>query len=195
MLAIRCFFIGAHLLAKVRRVRATLNSRRTVTIPGVLGITVGIIGLAASVLACTAAFRAHWLEVWLLAAPVAAGVAGITLTQRRVGPRARRLEPEVLRFIAHLLPSLLAGAALTALACRAGFTHLVPGVWLLLYGCALLHASTVASRGLAILGTLFAVLALAAFELPQSQQLAVLGLGFGELHILHGVVTLRTGAA
>jgi hypothetical protein len=163
-------------------------------IPGSAGIAVGAVGLAAATLASSEAFRAQWLVIWLVAAAIGGCVGALCLAEGTGCSREYRLAAGMCRVYGRLLPSLFAGAVLTAVLWRAGLTRAVPGVWLLLYGCALMHVSAVASRGMAVLGALFGALALVAFGAPQSQQLAILGLGFGELHILHGVVTLRSAS-
>jgi hypothetical protein len=69
-------------------------------------------------------------------------------------------------------------------------TNIIPGMWLLLYGCAVLSASTVTIAGIArlicIMGGLFVVLGLMTFALPTAAHTAMLGLGFGILHIIFG---------
>jgi hypothetical protein len=76
---------------------------------------------------------------------------------------------------------------------------LLPGTWLLLYGCAVLSASTVTiastMRLLCIMGALFVVLGSLAFGLPQPLHTAILGLGFGVLHILFGLLIGRMNHA
>jgi len=69
----------------------------------------------------------------------------------------------VRRALFHLVPCIFAAAVLTVVLFRSGNLHPIPGTWLLLYGCALLCASLVTSRLIAILGGLFIVLALVAF--------------------------------
>lgn len=165
-----------------------------VQIPAAAGVAVGVIGLGAATLAAAQALRPYWLQIWLLAAAAGVCAGAATLAERGGRTRAYAARGALMVF-ARLLPSLFAGAVLTLVLRHAGLTNAVPGVWLLLYGCGLIHASVVASRGIAVLGALFILLALLAFGLPLSQQLAMLGLGFGELHILHGLVTLRLGGA
>jgi hypothetical protein len=75
-------------------------------------------------------------------------------------------------------------------------TGVIPGMWLLLYGCAVLSASTVTNAGIARLictmGALFAALGSLAFALPAALQTAMLGLGFGVLHIVFGILIGRS---
>ena len=77
---------------------------------------------------------------------------------------------------------------MTVVLWEAGKFHAVPGSWLLLYGCALVSASAPTTRTVGVLGTLFVLLGLLAFFLPQSLQNLALGLGFGALHVGFGIL-------
>jgi len=84
---------------------------------------------------------------------------------------------------------------LTVVLGAAGMTTVIPGMWLLLYGCAVLSASTVTIAGIArlisIMGALFVALGLMTFTLPTVAHTAMLGLGFGVLHIIFGFLIRR----
>ena len=94
-----------------------------------------------------------------------------------------------------LCPALLVGAVLTLVLARADMQPLIPGTWLLLYGCAVIAASTATnSRSLPIvasMGALFIVLGGAAFLLPASAHTLLLGVGFGGLHLVSGILIGR----
>jgi hypothetical protein len=100
------------------------------------------------------------------------------------------------KFLLCLCPALLAGAVLTWVFETAGLTNFIPGTWLLLYGCAVLSASTVTVAGIArlicIMGALFVALGSLTFALPAAAHTAMLGLGFGLLHILFGILIGRS---
>jgi hypothetical protein len=68
-------------------------------------------------------------------------------------------------------------------------------MWLLLYGCAVLSASTVTiaevARLLWVMGALFVALGSAAFALPATLHTSLLGVGFGALHIVFGMLIGR----
>ena len=80
-----------------------------------------------------------------------------------------------------------------ALAAWLGFT--LPSA-LLLYGCAVLSASMMTSaammRLIVMMGALFVVCGLVAFQLPPRWHNFALGLGFGSLHLLFGILIGRT---
>jgi hypothetical protein len=73
---------------------------------------------------------------------------------------------------------------------------IIPGMWLLLYGCAVLSASTVTiagiSRLIAVMGALFVALGLITFIVPGAARTVMLGLGFGVLHIVFGILIGRS---
>jgi hypothetical protein len=84
---------------------------------------------------------------------------------------------------------------LTAVLRQAGESRLIPGAWLLLYGCAVLSASmmtgTAIMRVIGAMGTLFVIFGVLAFELPLRWHNLILGLGFGALHLVFGVLIGR----
>ncbi len=187
--------MDSHALATLRYIRSSMEAAATVAVPGSAGIAVGAIGLAAAALSAEA-FHAYWLVVWLCAAAGGA-LAGALLVARQGTSQGRftLFGAPVRKVFMHLLPSIFAGAVLTVVLLRSGNQHVIPGTWLLLYGCALLYASAVTSRMIAVLGALFVVLAVVAFVIPAQHQMALLGIGFGELHILYGAVMSRSGHA
>jgi hypothetical protein len=172
-------------------VLAALEAPSTVPVPGFAGIVVGAIGLGAATLASTAALRVYWLEVWLCAAVLAAAAGALLVAHQASSAADYRSSAPVQKFFACLLPSLFAGGVLTLVLWRSGIDHAIPGTWLLLYGCALIYASSVTCKAIAVLGALFIVTALFAFGLPEVDQASILGIGFGELHILYALVMKR----
>jgi hypothetical protein len=105
----------------------------------------------------------------------------------------------VRKFLLCLCPALLAGAVLTFVLWHARIETLLPGTWLLLYGCAVLSASTVTiastMRLTCIMGTLFVGLGCLAFAMPQAVHTLILGVGFGALHIVFGLLIGRLSHA
>jgi hypothetical protein len=187
--------IDSQALATLRYIRASMDAAGTVAIPGAAGVGVGIVGLAAATLSSTGLLHAYWLEIWLLAAAAGAASGAFFLAHRQPGELFTLRDIAVRRVYWCLLPCLLAGAVLTVVLLKGGQTQAIPGTWLLLYGCGLLYASTVTSRAIAVLGGCFVLLAILAFILPPGVQTraAVLGIGFGELHVLYGAFVRRTG--
>jgi hypothetical protein len=164
-------------------------------VPGMAGIVMGIIGVLTAIVVSLPRWAPHWLAIWLIAA-AAALLFGGALVARQIARRghARYLGP-ARKFLLCLCPALLAGAVLTLVFETAGMTNLIPGMWLLLYGCAVLSASTVTiasiARLICVMGALFVALGSVTFALPAGAHTAMLGLGFGVVHILFGILIGR----
>jgi hypothetical protein len=187
--------IESRALGTLAYIRASIESSSSMDVPGMAGIVMGVIGVLAAIVVSLPRWAGHWLEIWLAAAVVAL-VLGGALVARQIAQRghARYLGP-VRKFLLCLCPALLAGAVLTLVLWTAGMTNIIPGMWLLLYGCAVLSASTVTIAGIArlicIMGGLFVVLGLMTFAMPAAAHTAMLGLGFGILHIIFGFLIGR----
>ena len=187
--------IESRALGTLAYIRASIESSSSMDVPGMAGIVMGIIGVLAAIVVSLPRWAAHWLAIWLAAAVVAL-VLGGALVARQIVQRghARYLGP-VRKFLLCLCTALLAGAVLTLVLGTAGETRVIPGMWLLLYGCAVLSASTATVAGIArlicMMGGLFVVLGLMTFALPVTAHTAMLGLGFGLLHIIFGFLIGR----
>ena len=175
--------LDSHAAATLRYIRSSMESAASLAVPGSTGFASGIVGLLAAVAASIPALQPYWLIVWLLAAVIAASVGGVLLFR----------QTPFRRFAIGLLPSLFAGAVLTAVLWSSANFHAIPGTWLLLYGCGLIAASTASTRTIGILGGAFVAFGLLAFLSPASWHVPLLGAGFGGLHILFGYVTNRAG--
>jgi len=188
--------IESHALGTLAYIRASIESSSSMDVPGMAGIVMGIIGVLAAIVVSLPRWAAHWLGIWLAAAALAL-VLGGALVARQTAQRghARYLGP-LRKFLLCLCPALLAGAVLTLVFGTGGMTNVIPGMWLLLYGCAVLSASTVTVAGIArlicIMGGLFVALGLMTFALPATAHTAMLGLGFGVLHIIFGFLIGRS---
>jgi hypothetical protein len=187
--------IESRALGTLDYIRTSIESSSSLDVPGMAGIVMGSIGVLAAILVSLPRWAPHWLSIWLTAAALAF-VLGGALVARQIASRghSRYLGP-VRKFLLCLCPALLAGAVLTLVLEPAGMRAVIPGMWLLLYGCAVLSASTVTAAAVARLvstmGALFVVLGSMTFALPAAAHTAMLGLGFGVLHILFGILIGR----
>jgi hypothetical protein len=154
----------------------------------------GLVGLAASVLAASQRSAGRWLAVWLVAAAVALGI-GVTATWRKAARSGAPLAGAVgRRFATSLAAPLVAGTALTWGAWMNGDRALVPAVWLLLYGTGVVTGGAFSVRTVPVMGLGFMALGAAALLAPAGWGDAMMAAGFGGLHILFGsVIAWRHG--
>lgn len=191
--------IETRALGTLDYIRTSIELSGSMVVPGMAGVVMGSIGILAAIAASTARGAAHWLAIWVLAGGTAFLVGGALMARQAAqSGHARYLGP-VRKFLLCLCPALFAGAVLTFVLWHAGKEILLPGTWLLLYGCAVLSASTVTiqstMRLICIMGALFVVLGSVAFALPPGGHTPILGLGFGALHIIFGLAVGRLSHA
>ncbi len=189
--------IESRALGTLAFIRTSIESSGSMAVPGMAGILMGIVGIAATIAASLPRGAPHWLEIWLVAAIAALLLGGAAMARNSARQGHARYLGPVRKFLLCLCPALFAGAAITSVLWIAGTIDLIPGVWLLLYGCAVLSASTVTvartMRLLGIMGVLFMLLGLLAFTTPAGVHTLILGAGFGALHTIFGILIGRVG--
>ncbi|HJS92066.1 MAG TPA: hypothetical protein VJ738_19015 [Steroidobacteraceae bacterium] len=191
--------IDSHALGTLNYIRASIDAAGAFAVPGTAGIAMGAVGLAAAGVASIPALASHWLLIWLIAATLGAGLGVVLVARHRSGVGLALYRGPARRFVLCLCPALLAGGALTAVLCQAGEARLVPGTWLLLYGCAVLSATLMTApammRLIGTMGALFVICGALAFEVAARWHNVMLGGGFGVLHLVFGFLIGRIDGA
>jgi uncharacterized membrane protein len=191
--------IETRALGTLAFIRTSIELSGSMVVPGMAGVFMGGIGILAAIAASMPRWASHWLAIWLLAGGTAFLVGGALMAREAAQTGHARYLGPVRKFLLCLCPALLAGAILTFVLWHARMENLLAGTWLLLYGCAVLSASTVTiantMRLIGIMGALFVVLGSVTFALPPGGQTAMLGLGFGALHIFFGLLIGRLNHA
>jgi hypothetical protein len=129
-----------------------------------------------------------FLLIWGIAAAVAMTIAGVSLylKGRRWGmPLHRGPSRRALRCMA---PGWIAATLLTLALVRQQAFALVPSSWLFMDGLALLGAATFSIPPVRYMGWLLLAMGVAAAFIPSPwPQVALLGAGFGLLHLIAGI--------
>jgi hypothetical protein len=159
-------------------------------VPGLGGVLMGIVGVAAAFAAPQAGSPRGWLAVWAGAGLLGFATGVVALLRKARLEAHRPAGSAARRFALALMPPLVAGAALTvALASRGAYT-LLPGIWLLLYGCAVVGAGLQSVTVVPVFGGFLLLLGLFALVIPAQGNL-LLGAGFGAGHVVCGAVVAR----
>ena len=179
----------------LRYIRQTIERAGSFTaVPGVGGVLMGSTALAAAFVAGPRTADARWLTVWLAEAVAALliGILGAAVKSRRAGMTL--LSGPGRKFVAGFAPPMIAGAVLTGVLFRAGLGEFLPGVWLLLYGAAILSGGWASVRVVPMMGACFMAAGTVALLWPAAPGDVFLAAGFGGLHILFGtVISIRYG--
>jgi len=183
----RTVSLGDQAGENLRFIRETLERSGSFTaVSGRGGMLMGLTGLVAAAVSWRQADRARWLATWLAAAGVAFVIgAGSLAWKARAAGDSLASRPGR-RFAAAFLPSILAGAALTLALWRNGMAGMLPGVWLMLYGVAVMGGGAFSVRPVPQMGACFFLLGMAALFSPPEWGNAFLAAAFGGLHLVFG---------
>jgi hypothetical protein len=177
----------------LRFIRETMERAGSFTaVPGVGGMAMGVTAAAAALLAARQPSFDAWLATWLGEAFVA-----LTIGVAAAGRKARAASTPLLtgpgrKFAMGLAPSIVVGGLLTVALYQAGLHHLIPGVWLLLYGTGVLAGGAFSVRIVPVMGACFVLLGGAAIFSPADWSNWFLAAGFGGLHLIFGgIIAVR----
>jgi hypothetical protein len=176
----------------LRFIRQTMERAGSFTaIPGWGGVAIGFTALAAALLGAAQSTAGLWLAVWLGTAVVATviAVATLTLKARRSGVPLSTGPGR--KFLLSFLPPVGAAMALTAALYTHGAVALLPGLWLLSYGAAIVTAGTFSVRAVPLMGIGFMAAGALALVTPVAWADAWMAVGFGGLHIVFGLLIAR----
>ena len=176
--------INVHAMENLRFIRETMERAGSFTaVPGFAGVGMGLSALAASLIARHASTPREWLLVWLLEGllAIAIGAAGIWHKSGQAGYPI--LSGPGRKFALSFLPPLLVAGLLTAILYRAALFGPIPGLWLLLYGTAIVAGGAFSVHVVPVMGCCFLMLGTVAVFLPLTWANVLLALGFGLLHV------------
>jgi hypothetical protein len=175
----------------LRYIRDTMERAGSFTaVPGWGFVFMGATALVATALTFRVENRELWFVAWLAEA-VVASVIGIVGTLRKAKTQRAFLQGPGRRFSMSLLPALVGGAILTGALYQNQLYGLMPGVWLLLYGVAVMSCGTYSVKVVPIMGAGFMLLGTAALLTPWTAAQLLLAAGFGGLQIVFGGVIAR----
>ena len=179
-------------LDNLRFIRETMERAGTFT--AISGWGIAAVGLVAMIAAFVAELRPT--VEWRVSTWVATAAACIALSLWATARKAKRSEISMVSGPAQKLalafaPAMVVGALLTGALLRIGANDLLPGVWLLLYGTAVVAGGAFSVRIIPVMGLSFMVLgALALFTPAWLGSWLMVG-GFGVVHVVFGIQIAR----
>ena len=181
-----------HAIDNLRYIRGMMERAGSFTaVPGWGGVAMGFTALTAAVIASMQRSQNAWLATWVVEGLLALMI-GLWAIQRKAKAAHLSLRSEPARkFVLSFAPPVAAGAALTLGLMRMGVIAPIPGVWLLMYGTAVVTGGTFSAPVVPIMGSAFMVEGALALFAPAAWGDALLAFGFGGLHILFGALIAR----
>jgi len=188
----RVVALHEHAAANLHYIRETMERAGSFTaVPGWGGVLMGLCGLAAAVIGWPHQGTRTWLWVWLAAAAVATACGAVAMALKMRAKGLPAVSRPARQFGLSFAPPIFAGALLTIALARTEALSLLPGVWLLLYGTAVVCAGTYSARIVPLIGVLFLFLGAIAILSSGAVAQVCLGLGFGLLHLVFGAIIAR----
>ena len=176
----------------LRFIRETMERASAFTaVPGWGGVLMGCTALIAAGAASRVPGEHGWLTTWLAAAALAGALGASTMARKARRARVPLFQGPGRKFVLSLSPPIMAAALLTASLYGTSAADALPGIWLLLYGAAVITGGAFSVPIVPVLGVCFMTVGAAALFAPVAWGDAFLALGFGGLHILFGIIIAR----
>jgi hypothetical protein len=171
----------------LRFIRETMeNAGRFTAVPGWGGVGMGVTALAAAIAATYQPSNGRWLAVWLAELAVAVVIASCATVLKARAAKVQVFSAAGRRFALSFVPPLLVGALLTIVLYQAGLMRVLPGMWLLLYGTAVVTGGAFSVRVVPFMGLCMMVTGAVALLAPVAWGNIFMAIGFGGLQIVFG---------
>jgi hypothetical protein len=187
--------IDARAADHLRYIRETMESAAEFTaVPGWGGVTMGLTALAAAFVAARQATPRAWIAIWLAEAFVAVAIAGPAAASKARRANSSLFSGPGRKFVLSFAPPIVVGGLLTLALYQLGAVAALPGVWLLLYGTAIVTGGAFSVRAVPIMGLCLMALGTGALFAPALWGNWFMAAGFGLVHVAFGLwIALRYG--
>jgi hypothetical protein len=171
----------------LRYIRETMESAAEFTaVPGWGGVGMGVTALAAAIIASRQTNPRIWLAIWLVEAFVAVAIAAPTAATKAHRANSALFSGPGRKFVLSFAPPIVVGGLLTFALYHAGILGALPGMWLMLYGTAIVTGGAFSVRVVPVMGLCLILLGTAALFAPAHWGDAFMAAGFGIVQIGFG---------
>lgn len=171
----------------LRFIRGIMESAATFTaVSGWGQVAIGITAVAASLVASRQTLAWAWVATWVAEAGIAAGISVASMAIKSHTANVPLLSGPMRKLILSFSPAMIVGAVLTAVFVNRGMFAFLPGVWMLLYGAAVVSAGTYSVRIVPLMGAAFMCAGAVALVTPAAWHTWMMIAAFGGLHIVFG---------
>jgi hypothetical protein len=182
----------ARAMDNLRYIRGMMERAATFTaVSGWGEVVIGVTAIVAALVAARQTLPWAWVATWLAEAGIAAGISVSSMALKAHAANMPLLSGPLRKLVLSFSPSMIAGAVLTIVFVRHASYAWLPGIWMLLYGAAVVSAGTYSVRSVPVMGAAFMILGAIALVAPPSWMTLLLIGGFGCLHILFGLWIAR----
>lgn len=175
----------------LRFIRDTMERAASFTaVPGLGGILIGLTALIAGGVSI-AKNAPQQFFIWCAEAVLAGVIAYVAVRRKSSRLKMSLQNRAARRALLSFIPPLLAGAVLTLVLVRMSAFSVLPPLWLLLYGAAVVTGGAFSVRIVPVMGLCFMLMGGIAAFVPAAWGNWFLMAGFGVLHMVFGAVIAR----
>ncbi|MGI8812116.1 MAG: hypothetical protein ACR2IH_06260 [Pyrinomonadaceae bacterium] len=187
--------LGDRAVDNLKFIRETMErSTHFTAVPGYGGILMGVTAIVAAYVAHLQPLMSGWLTVWLTEAGLAAAIGLLAMWQKSKIAGESAFSVPAKKFAFGFAAPLVCGIVITLGLGRLGYFEIMPAVWMLLYGAAVVTGGAFSVRVVPVMGWLFIAAGAVQFMLPSGYGNIMMGASFGLMHIIFGgIIAKRYG--
>ena len=155
-------------------------------------VAIGVLAILVAIVASLQKTATGALNIWLASAVLSPTIMMWAMVRKARSAKMPLLSGPGRKFVLSFSPPMVVGALLTLVLYRAGLVEVSPGVWLLLYGTAVVAGGAFSVRIVPVMGLCFMAAGVVSLFSPMSLSLILLGIAFGGLHIVFGIPIARS---
>ena len=155
-------------------------------------VAIGVLAILVAIVASLQKTATGALNIWLASAVLSPTIMMWAMVRKARSAKMPLLSGPGRKFVLSFSPPMVVGALLTRVLYRAGLVEVIPGVWLLLYGTAVVAGGAFSVRIVPVMGLCFMAAGVVSLFSPMSLSLILLGIAFGGLHIVFGIPIARS---
>lgn len=184
--------IGDRAIDNVKYIRDMMERSASFTaVPGYGGMLMGTTAIAAAYIASQQIYLRNWLIVWLTEAFLAAAIGFLAMWQKSKIAGSSLTSAPARKFAFGFVAPLLAGVAITLGLWRYEHFEMMPPIWMLCYGAAVVTGGAFSVRAVPVMGWIFMAFGAVAFLFPTIYRDYFMAASFGLTHIVFGAIIAR----
>ena len=184
--------IHEHALDQIRYIRQAMERTSEFTaVPGWGGVAMGVSALIVATMATMQPDIRTWFHWWSYECLFGMLIGGFSVWRKVRAGDESIYTAAGRKFLLSFAPPIVAGALISYVLYSAQVPGLMPGVWLLLYGTAVVAAGTFSVKIVPLMGFCFMAMGAVALFVPFFWANVLLASGFGGLHIIFGAWIAR----
>ena len=182
----------ARAMDNLKFIRETMEAAGTFTaVSGWGQVVIGVTAILAALLAAQQSASLEWVLVWTGEAIVALFISVWFMYHKAKLASLPLLTGSARKLLFSFTPAFVVGMVMTFAFIERQMYGLLPGIWMLLYGTAVVAAGAFSVRIVPVMGAAFILTGTVALFAPAAWSTALMIVGFGVLHIVFGVVIAR----